>query len=129
MNRVSKARVARAFVSLWPHAPHTQLVQALAEIIISQHWVHELDQFLDLLAAAYGHQTGRLPVHITTAHALPLAARTEIQKAVQTALQVQHVEADVAVDEKLIGGFVATAPGREIDASVRSSLYSLISYA
>ena len=68
--------------------------------------------------------TGELTVDLQTAHSLSPALVEEIKSVLQEQWQRQ-IKIKQKINPEIIGGFVATAPGKIMDASVASQLENL----
>lgn len=68
--------------------------------------------------------TGELSVTVETARSLPENVMNDIQRLLEERWSKQ-IKMKVQVNPEIIGGFLATGPGRIIDGSVRSQLEGL----
>jgi len=119
------------------------IAQTIAEKLIAepkrqQHWMqilaayvveHNMHKDVDLLVKDIVRevfvQSGQLLVSATTARPLTAALREDLVHILRSTTGAKTVVLQETVDPSLVGGFVATTPDGEIDASVRTQLQHL----
>lgn len=125
MEKLSRKRLATAFVRLVGEVPLPQLMRSLAAEVIRNH----LTQHIDALVSDIGQQLllQRRQLHASVSSARPLAQGTVtiIKKTLQQMTNAHSVQLDLAVDPSLVGGVVIRTPGSEINASLMATLKQL----
>lgn len=98
------------------------LTAAFNKLLISKHRESNLPEITTAFIEQYKAYKKIYTVKLTTATAVSEAVKNAIIEQVRKTSDMQNIELDTAVDEKLIGGFVLQAGDKMVDASIAYDL-------
>lgn len=104
---------------------HKHWLTVLAAYVVEHDMHKDVDLLVKDIVRELFVQSGQLLVSATTARPLTAALRKDLIATLRTATGAETVVLEEAVDPTLVGGFIATTPDGEIDASVRTQLQHL----
>jgi F-type H+-transporting ATPase subunit delta len=122
MNRISRTRLAKNFVKLLPHHPKSALVQALANVVISQHLTNQLDLLINDINSELLKSRGQLAVDIISAHRLSETAETQLKHLIKQKTGAHTLTVHHTLEPQLLGGVIVNTPDMQIDLSVKGKL-------
>lgn len=125
MPKYSRRQLARGFASQLLLHPTPAAVAAAAKLLISQKMTHQVDLFVADVIQELFHQRRHLAVTITTARVVSQAITKAIGEKLRTVTQADTVATIIRHDPAIIGGFIASTPVGELDASIRYKLNRL----
>lgn len=98
------------------------MTAAFNRLLAIKHRENNLPEITDAFIALYKSHKNIHIVKLTTAAPVSDAVKDEIVSQVKKTSNMQHIELEATVDEKLIGGFVLQAGDKMIDASIAYDL-------
>lgn len=98
------------------------LTAAFNQLLAVKHRESYLPEITDAFIALYKSHKQIYIVKLTTATPVSEAVKNEIVSQVKKSSDMQHIELETTVDDKLIGGFVLQAGDKMIDASIAYDL-------
>ena len=123
--KYSRADIAKAFVTQADKQGVKRATKDLAALLLDQRIQGETDEIIAAIAAEYARTHG--VVESTGKSAYPLSAdlKKQLEERVKRSTGAQKVVLHEEIDSSLLGGAIVTAPGMELDLSLKSKLTRL----
>jgi F-type H+-transporting ATPase subunit delta len=99
----------------------TPLTQRLLQSLLGRHRLARLDEVVATLTAMIDHRQGVGVAHVTTAEPLGEDERRDLQRVLEGKVG-KRLQLDLAVDPRLLAGFVAQVDSQLFDGSLRGQL-------
>ncbi|MDP3997388.1 MAG: F0F1 ATP synthase subunit delta [Candidatus Andersenbacteria bacterium] len=125
MSAYSRQKFVRALLSLLEKHPVKSVAAVAAPEIIKQGWANSLDLISNDLSRELLRQKKHLEISLTSAYDLPHRLRQQIAKFLADQIHADTTHVTVTIDPALLGGFIATTPAGELDASLSSQINQL----
>lgn len=125
MSRLSRTHIAQGFVSLADVKGSRFAIRQLAALLLEYHLHAELEEIVADIEQEYFRRHGRVEAHVKTAFRLSQAIRQQLSTSIKKRLSANSVQLQEEIDRSLLGGVVITAPGMELDLSLRTKLAKL----
>lgn len=100
----------------------TDLTVAFNRLLVNKRRESNLPEIVNAFISQYKAYKKIYTVKLTTAHPISEEIKNAIVTQVKKSSDMENIELETAVDEKLIGGFVLQAGDRMVDASIAYDL-------
>ena len=125
MEKLTRKKLAAAFVRLTARQPMKELVRSLAAELIRTSQTHSIDAVVEEIGRELLRQRKSLHANVTAARELSPTTLKTIKTALQELTAADSVHLNVTVDPAIIGGVVIRTPFMELNASLASTLKAL----
>ena len=125
MKKVSRSRMAKAFVTLVDKANYKQLLSELARELVVSRRTAEIDLMVRDINRELLRQKRHLEAEVFSAHKLEPAVLREVEQYLKAQTGAQSINAKTHEDPDLVGGIVAETPDGLIDLSLKFKLEQL----
>lgn len=123
--KYSRSDIAKAFVSRADEVGVKRASKDLAALVLEQRIHEEVDEIIEDIMAEYSRTHGIVESTVTSAHPLSSELKKQLEQKVKTKTGAKKVILNEEIDRSLLGGVVVTAPGMELDLSLKSKLNKL----
>ncbi len=125
MKKISRLKLAKAFVALANSKNQGDLLVGLAQELISSHRVSELPLMVQDINRELLAQKGHLEATVISAHTLDPDVMHEVEQELKNRTGAKTVRVKSEQDASLVGGIVAETPDEVIDLSLKYKLQQL----
>lgn len=125
MKKVSRVKLAKAFVQMLDDYDAADLIRVLAQELVVTGRGSEADLLGRDIDRELLEQRRHLEVRLTLAHELSTSVVKSIEKQLATQVGAKTVHSSIERDPGLLGGFVAEMPDERIDTSLKTKLERL----
>lgn len=125
MSKVSRSRLARAYVSLIGKHQLTRLNIVLAHYVVTSKMTNELDLLLSDINEELLRQHGQLEAAVVSARPLNQEIEADLKRLIKAKSSAKHVKLNQQIDKDILGGLVATTPSEVYDFSLITKLQGL----
>jgi F0F1-type ATP synthase delta subunit len=122
MKRMSRSQIAQLFLTLYEKESKQTAVKALAHLIMREKRQNDLDFIVNEIGTLHFKQTGHLNVAVTTAHVVSNDLLEKIKNHFLTTTRAKTISLTHSIDPKIIGGFIASTPTQELNASIHQQI-------
>ncbi len=123
--KYSRTDIARGFVKTLDKRGNKKAVKDLAALMIDQRMHGQIEEILEDIQIEYAKVHGVVEAHARTTHPLSSSLKDELVRKVKDATNAKKVILTESVDRSLLGGVIVTAPGMELDLSLKTKLAKL----
>ena len=123
--KYSRTDIARGFVKTLDKRGQKKAVRDLAALMLDQRMHGEIEEILEDIQVEYMKNHGVVEAHVRSAHPLSISVKKELEDRVKKSTKANKVLLTEEIDSSLLGGVVVTAPGMELDLSLRRKLDGL----
>jgi F-type H+-transporting ATPase subunit delta len=117
--------IARGFIAQSEKIGLKKAINELAALILDQHLHGQIERILEAIKREYQVQFGQVEATVITAYPLSSELKKLLSSKVKQQTNAKTVILHEAIDRSLLGGVKLTAPGMELDVSLRSKLSKL----
>ncbi len=125
MTKLTRAKLARGFVSLLNDHSAKELTPLLAREIVQSGLVNQLDLVLLDVSRELLRQTGHLEVDVVAAHKLTEEIRDHLTRLVKHETGATQVTLNQRIDRSVVGGVLARTPELELNITIEAKLRRL----
>jgi len=125
MKRYSRKQLALATISLLEKHSLKEVVTVLSEAIMQEKRTNDVEIITQEIGKQLLITKNHLDANVETARALTPETREEIADLLKNITSAKTISATYTVNSKLVGGFKASTPVVEIDASLARPLHQL----
>ncbi|MGH9858256.1 MAG: F0F1 ATP synthase subunit delta, partial [Acidobacteriota bacterium] len=118
MEKLTRKRLAAAFVHLATRQSMRKLVQPLAAELLLTNQTHSIDAVVEEIGRELLYQRKSLHADVTAARDLSPAILRSIKTTLQELTAAESVHLNVSVDPAILGGVVIRTPFMELNASL-----------
>lgn len=122
---LDKASIAKGFIVRLDMVGPKKAVKELASLVVDQRLHTQLDDILHEITQEYARMYGVVEAEAQTAFPLSDELKKALEKRVQEATGAKKVILHEEVDKSLLGGVIVSAPGMELDVSLKTKLARL----
>jgi len=123
--KYSRSDIAKAFVAQADKVGTKRAAKDLAAFLLDQRMHGDFELILEDIAKEYNRVHGVVESTVKTAHPLSKELKTQLEKRVKEKTGAKKVIMNEEIDRSLLGGVIVTAPGMELDLSLKSKLNKL----
>jgi F-type H+-transporting ATPase subunit delta len=123
--KYSREDIAKAFVERADKAGVRRATKDLAALLLEQRTHEEADEIIVDIMAEYARAHNVVEATIITAYPLSSGLKSELEKKIKNKTGAKKVLLTEEIDRSLLGGVIITAPGMELDLSLKSKLNKL----
>lgn len=123
--KYQRADIAKAFVERADKVGVKRATKDLAALLLEQRTHEEADEIIADIMAEYARTQGVVESTVKTAYPLSKELKKQLEQKVKTKTGAKKVLLTEEIDRSLLGGVIVTAPGMELDLSLKSKLNKL----
>lgn len=123
--KYSRSDIAKAFVTQADKVGTKRATKDLAALLLDQRIHGDVDLILEDIAKEYNRVHGVVESTVKTAHPLSKDLKAELEKRVKAKTGAKKVIINEEIDRSLLGGVIVSAPGMELDLSLKNKLNKL----
>jgi F-type H+-transporting ATPase subunit delta len=123
--KYSRDDIAKAFVKRADKVGVKRAAKDLAALMLEQRMHEDADQIIQDIMSEYAKSHGVIEANIKTAYPLSGDLKKQIEERVKNKTNAKKVLLNEEIDNSLLGGVVISAPGMELDLSIKSKLAKL----
>lgn len=127
MNKISRVKLAKAYVQLLPAVKQADLTKALARIVVENRLTSQLDLLMEDVRSELLRQYGHGDVEVASAFKLSGRIEDEIKSAVGNLINAKSITVNSSIDKELIGGAMVHGPDFDWDFTIKNKLKKLVS--
>lgn len=123
--KYQRTDIAKAFVARADKVGTKRAVKDLAALLLEQRLHGEIEEIAQDVATEYAKTHGIIEAKIRTALPLSSELKKQLEERIKNKTGAKKVITEVEIDRSLLGGVIVTAPGMELDLSLKSKLAKL----
>lgn len=123
--KYSRKDIAKGFLKQLNSKGQQEALKELAALLLEQELHDQVDEIINDIALEYHKKYGVIEATVKTAFKISAELKSKLSEIIKQKTGAKTVIINEEVDRTLIGGVILTAPGMELDLSIKSKLAKL----